>query len=101
MLTTIDEKTHAIIHSHRVMPETVGEYTGLTDNNGNRIFEGDVVTGYFNRVKIIGYIFYVAEASFFIRRDRLFGIGLNNAEDWLEVIGNIHDNPELMKEVQK
>ncbi|MGN0163130.1 MAG: YopX family protein [Candidatus Ornithomonoglobus sp.] len=69
-----------------VIPETVGEYTGLTDKNGKKIFEGDIVTGYFNHEKIIGYIFYGTEASFFIRRDRLFGIGMNNAEDWLEVV---------------
>ncbi len=80
-----------------VVPETVGQYTGLTDRNGKKIFEGDIVTGYFNHEKIIGYIIYGSDATFFIQRDGLYGIGLNNATDWLSVIGNIHDSPELLE----
>lgn len=84
-----------------VIPETVGQFTGLTDKNGKRIFEGDIVTGYFDHEKIIGYIFYGEDATFFIQRDGLYGIGLNNATDWLSVIGNIHDNPELLNDIDK
>lgn len=80
-----------------VIPETVGQYTGLTDKNGVRIFEGDIVTGWFNHEKIVGYIFYGGNAQFFIRRDGIYGIGLDNSDCWLEVIGNIHDNPEILK----
>lgn len=79
-----------------VDPSTVGQYTGLTAN-GKKIFEGDIVSGFFNHEKIVGYILYGSDASFFIQRDGLLGIGLNNASDWLEVIGNIHDNPELLE----
>lgn len=86
------------IQSYEVCRETVGQYTGLTDKNGKKIFEGDIVTGWFNHEKIIGYIFYGVEASFFVQRDGLYGVFLNNASDWLKVIGNIHDNPELLKE---
>ena len=80
-----------------VIPETVGQYTGLTDKNGVKIFEGDIVTGYFNHEKIVGYIFYGGNAQFFIQRDGIYGIGLDNSDCWLEVIGNIHDDPELLK----
>lgn len=80
-----------------VIPETVGQYTGQPDKNDVKIFEGDIVTGYFNYKKIIGYIFYGGNAHFFIQRDGILGIGLDNADCWLEVIGNIHDNPELLK----
>ena len=82
---------------NEVLPETVGHYTGLTDKNGVKIFEGDIVTGYFNHEKIVGYIFYGGNAQFFIQRDGIYGIGLDNSDCWLEVIGNIHDNPELLK----
>jgi uncharacterized phage protein (TIGR01671 family) len=81
-----------------VYPETVGQYTGLKDKNGIEIYEGDIVTGLFNRTNIIGYIVYGSDATFFIKRKGLYGIGLNNAEDWLEVVGNIYENLELLKE---
>ena len=87
-----------IAKSYEVIPETVGQYTGLKDKNGKMIFEGDIVTGLFNYTDIIGHIVYGSDATFFIERKGLYGIGLNNAEDWLEVVGNIHDNKELLRE---
>lgn len=72
------------------------EEHGIYCRCGVKIFEGDIVTGYFDHEKIAGYIFYGSEANFFIQRDGLYGIGLNNASDWLEVIGNIYDNPGLI-----
>ncbi len=83
-----------------VIPETVGQYTGLTDKNGKKIFEGDIVKGLF----VFGEI-----SSVVIFKYGSFGIewnideikvldpflGLRNIE--CEVIGNIHDNPELLK----
>jgi uncharacterized phage protein (TIGR01671 family) len=74
------------------------QFTGLYDKNGNEIYEGDIVTGLFNHTDIIGHIVYGSDATFFIKRKGLYGIGLNNAEDWLEVIGNIYENQELLKE---
>lgn len=84
-----------------VIPETVGQYTGSNDKNRIKIFEGDIVTGYFNYEKIIGYIFYGGNAHFFIQRDGILGIGLDNADCWLEVIGNIYDTPQLLEKAAK
>lgn len=81
---------------YRVIPSAIGRYIGLTDKNGVKIFEGDIVSGYFNHVKVQGVITYGSDATFYVHRDGLYGIGLNNASDWLGVIGNIHDNPELL-----
>lgn len=74
------------------------QFTDLYDKNDNEIYEGDIVTGLFNHTDIIGHIVYGSDATFFIERKGLYGIGLNNAEDWLEVVGNIYENPELLKE---
>lgn len=84
--------------SFEAFPETVGQYTGLTDKKGKKIFEGDIVKGYFNDKLIRGVVVYGNDATFFIQRKGLCGIGLNNGEIWIEVIGNIHDNPELLEE---
>lgn len=82
------------INDHAVIPETVGQYV-CNDKNGKEVFELDIVSGYFYE-KITGYIFYGSNAKFFIYRKGLFGIELNNASVWINVIGNIFENPELL-----
>lgn len=69
-------------------PETVGQYTGLTDMNGKRIFEGDIVG-----VDGKCYEVLAEEGCWIIVADGWDFLATNNDE--IEVIGNIHDNPEL------
>ena len=86
---------------YEVDPETVGQYTGLTDRNGKRIFEGDICrntkTG-----EVVSVKWHGTFAGFvWSRRNdngNLCDFGeLFRAHDKYEVIGNIHDNPELMR----
>ena len=131
--------THSIEHIPRiqllgkcvslgVLPETVGQYTGLTDKNGKRIFEGDIVryntfddfdcqsvvkfgeynqdgsAGEYSASKCIG--FYVDVDNFtcpdwceygsncfsnYLKQQNILEVAR-----YCEVIGNIHDNPELL-----
>ena len=121
-----EETLHIIVDEHgqyhRVDPDTVGQYTGLTDKNGKRIFEGDIVRTqpfsdrpYSKKAKFkqhIGVVEYHInhfknnlyeqdyEANWRVNIKDYGGYGCC---DWsaffkCEVIGNIHDNPELMEE---
>lgn len=77
-----------------VKPETVGQYTGLTDRNGKKIFEGDIV----KYREEYGYIEYAdQEAMFNICFDTWFTDFDHIYGKEIEIIGNIRDNPELLE----
>lgn len=80
--------------------KTVGQYTGLTDKNGRKIFEGDIAKGnseYFAYSHPHGIIVYDS-GEFLIAFDKALE-DVENLGAWandIEVIGNIYDNPELL-----
>lgn len=81
---------------------TVGQYTGLTDKNGKKIFEGDVVTdceyGGVYSVRYFGDNEYPAfDVSPELETVECNGLSFLSNVNCLEVIGNIHDNPELLE----
>lgn len=93
--------------AYPVLPETVGQFTGLTDKNGKKIFEGDICKfKRFNDVHVGKVVFNVTTASFIMWYQPIVGAYGEKATqkmllsvcDNIEVIGNIHDNPELMGE---
>ena len=92
--------------AYPVLPETVGQYTGLTDKNGRKIFEGDICKfKRFNDVHIGKVVFNVTTASFIMWYQPIVGAYGEKATqkmllsvcDNIEVVGNIHGNPELME----
>ena len=84
------------ITKEKVDGVTVGQYTGLKDKNGTEIYEGDTddkqVVEYWSGQLIVGWYLkckYTGDTGYFSPLDKF------------EVIGNIHDNPELLKEELK
>ena len=106
-----ERKLHIIVctdqngknYSYDVIPETVEQFTGLKDKDGKKIFEGDAVR---RDNGSIGYIIFLAQTMSYRlilpKTDvaighRAMGCGYHDAQ-MLEVIGNIHDNPELLSQ---
>jgi uncharacterized phage protein (TIGR01671 family) len=103
--------------SFGVETETIGQFTGLTDKNGKKIFEGDIIK--YHREDDVGFIGVVkcgeyspdagalhsTNIGFYVewgKRNRICVYRRKDLGFWtkfrkVEVIGNIHDNPELLE----
>ena len=85
-----------------VDPETVGQYTGLIDKNGRKIFEGDILGFKYDDednhiVKFNGYVGFFDGFFGFVEKDYSPDILDTDLASQSEIIGNIYDNPELME----
>ena len=113
LLTYADGKCNIITETgHRidtwnVDPSTLGQFTGLTDCNGNEIYEGDIITvnSKYPRVVLWDKMCWALMPTEYFHDEMFWVMNLQHPGiDWweefadeFEVIGNIHDNPELIK----
>lgn len=83
-----------------VDPSTVGQFTGLYDAAGTRIFEGDIVAGYEpdeGTTEAVGFPISYLDAGFGVKYPgtTLYHVLERRDCEYYVVIGNVHDNPEL------
>ena len=95
-----DPMWKSCVITHLVDPSTICQYTGLKDNNGNLIWENDIVNCLAE--ECCGYIGWNENEAGFYFNVSLEGGGFDEEhiydyQDCMEIIGNIFDNPELLE----
>lgn len=97
----------AAYEDYLVDPETIGQFTGLHDSEGREIWEGDIIEVTETTLereprKVTGVVVYEESMAEYViqTKYRMAGssLGLNGLEHSIRIIGNIHDNPELLQD---
>lgn len=83
----------SLSRERNIRTETIGQFTGVTDKAGKEIYEGDIVQFFKMRLKVS---WSDTTCSFILENDEMLLDLTEHSSRVCEIIGNIHDNPELL-----
>ena len=106
----IEPLTSGVWERHRVDPETVGQYINQLDNNGAKIFEGDILRYYDDEIQVVEWSDDWSQIMLHTYGEHERKVGRKTVKEKFEgwnylhdypledmpILGNIHDNPELL-----
>lgn len=97
-IPVILEDTESELKDYKVIPDTVGQFTGLLDKNGKEIYEGDVVT-FDNNLQGISKVMFAEGCYMVVAKNYATALTFRLANRTF-VAGNIHDKPELLNNIK-
>ena len=88
--------------NYHIDPETLGQYAELTDKNTKKVFDGDILKNEYEKNKYQYFKVYYCNITHSWLVENKYGMlgKLYNVIGDIEIIGNIHDNPELLRTPQ-
>ena len=101
-ITATKPHIHSLSNKYLIKIETIGQFTGLCDINSKEIYEGDIIKSSHGTIHYIVYDNNLACFKAVVARYNPLGEYSTLSKGWVvqfnkEVIGNIHDNPELLE----
>lgn len=81
-------------NEYKVIPESVGQFTGLKDQNGVDIYEGDICSGHCDGNGVITWTDFDGGYDYVFKDES--NVGIWEVKNNIQIIGDIHENPELL-----